>query len=1039
MSGLVGRAIEEGEIRGMNNPKQHRSSVTNAERLRVIVAEACRPIGPYWSMKTFAYYNPLRDLEYLPFAEAIGEAQHLIGGNGFLPHEEYRQLFHQGRITQGAVERALRRVGPALPSQASVQIGGHTIHVSDVWRIHLIHGIEELNPVLLTWTIELEGAIKRFRFDLPEYARKSIIDRTIRECEQCRHDPEGTYLNNLWKSSLSAFQLSDPLSDHPSLKALDPSPDSESLPIESHSVQVDLPADRTLGDWLDCLTGNALVEAINNQMVKWVAAFVDEGVAGWSMPSREWGFYSSWRELAKEDYSCSFLGIPHVRQKFRELSDEPEETVIKYLQDLDIPEERWREYLSRHLAQLPGWAGFIRWRGDSPGYPAQQYYPIDPLQYLAVRLFYESGMVEGLCQREWGIAGTYSSLVAYWGEYSEQYHALMSSHSYTSDPNTQGVCHKAWRLFHLAQFLEMTPLELHELSHAEISTLLEWLDIFPQNAHKLVWLEAYEDVYRNHLLKKILGHQGVTPVLEERPLAQGIFCIDARSESFRRHLEAQGLYETFGYAGFFGVPMSYVSFDSHDHMALCPILLTPKVEVTEMPRMGQNDRMREYFSGTRWHHLSHHLFHDLKHNPIASFILIDVLGMFFGIGLVGKTLFRTSFDTVKNWIHNWFGKPVDTHIPVDRLRGKEEKDIPPGQLTQGFTPQEQYAFVEGGLRVIGLTKNFGRFVMVCGHGSQSDNNPYFAALDCGACGGSHGDPNARVFAAMANNPEVRRILKEHGLVIPEDTWFLPAKHNTTTDRVTLYDLSDVPSTHIEDLKRLMKDLEQAGTHQAMERCHRIPGAPAKASPQKAFAHVRTRSMDWANSRPEWGLSGNAAFLIGRRALTKGLDLGGRVFLHSYDPDSDPEGSLLEKIMTAPLIVGELISLTYYFSAVDPWIYGSGSKVIHNMVAGVGVMLGSQSDLQKGLPLQSVNDGARHYHEPMRLLAIIEAPSDRIQAIIQKHTFLQHIFHNQWMNLMALDPDSQLCSRYLTNSTWEPVTDMTGFRDGEERQVESQRA
>jgi len=264
----------------MNNAEQNRSSATTLERIREIVAEACRPIGPYWPMKTFAYYNPLRDLEHLPFAEAIGEAQHLIGGNGFLPLEEYRQLFHQDRITQAAVERALQRVGPALPSRASIQIGGRIIHVRDIWRIHAIYGIEELNPVLLNWTIELEGATKRFRSDLPVDARKSIMDRTIRECEKCRHDPESAYLNNLWKSSLSAFQLFDPLLGNPSLKALDPSRDSESLQIEAHSVLMDLPADRTLGDWLDCLTGSALVDSINNQMVKWIAAFVDEGVAG---------------------------------------------------------------------------------------------------------------------------------------------------------------------------------------------------------------------------------------------------------------------------------------------------------------------------------------------------------------------------------------------------------------------------------------------------------------------------------------------------------------------------------------------------------------------------------------------------------------------------------------------------------------------------------------------------------------------------------------------------------------------------------------
>ena len=87
-------------------------------------------------------------------------------------------------------------------------------------------------------------------------------------------------------------------------------------------------------------------------------------------------------------------------------------------------------------------------------------------------------------------------------------------------------------------------------------------------------------------------------------------------------------------------------------------------------------------------------------------------------------------------------------------------------------------------------------------------------------------------------------------------------------------------------------------------------------------------------------------------------------------------------MTAPLIVGQMINLEHYFSGVDPWFWGSGSKVIHNVVSGVGVMLGSQSDLQTGLPLQTVNDGASHYHEPMRLLAVIEAPAARISSVIR---------------------------------------------------------
>ena len=321
---------------------------------------------------------------------------------------------------------------------------------------------------------------------------------------------------------------------------------------------------------------------------------------------------------------------------------------------------------------------------------------------------------------------------------------------------------------------------------------------------------------------------------------------------------------------------------------------------------------------------------------------------------------------------------------------------------------------------MGLTEKLGRFVVICGHGGNSDNNPYFAALHCGACGGRSGDPNARSFVVMANKPDVRAELAKRGLAIPEDTWFLPGKHDTNSDRVTLYDVEDVPASHHDDLARLRRGFEAGGEQQALHRVRGIPGAPRGLTAKQAYAHVDVRSYDWANPRPEWGLSGNAAFIIGRRTLTKGLDLQGRCFLNSYDPTSDPEGAILEKIMTAPLIVGEWISMEHYFSATDVWRYGSGSKVIHNVVSGIGLMYGAQSDLATGLPLQTVNNGENHHHEPMRLLAIIEAKPAVVGAIIARHEILQTLFHNQWVNLLALDPETFVFHRYNPDTTWEAV-------------------
>jgi hypothetical protein len=328
---------------------------------------------------------------------------------------------------------------------------------------------------------------------------------------------------------------------------------------------------------------------------------------------------------------------------------------------------------------------------------------------------------------------------------------------------------------------------------------------------------------------------------------------------------------------------------------------------------------------------------------------------------------------------------------------------------------------ENSLRLMGLTRNFARLVLFCGHGSATVNNPYASAYDCGACGGNHGGPNARVLARLANNKETRAVLRDRDIIIPDDTLFLAAEHNTTTDRVTFFDLEDLPSSHREEWEQLARDLAQAGALAAAERCGRIPGASRFATPDLAPGHVKARSLDWAQTRPEWGLSGNAAFIIGRRALTRGVNLDGRVFLHSYDAAMDESGKVLETIMTAPLVVGEWINLQYYFSTVDSWTYGSGSKVLHNVVGGIGVMLGRHSDLQTGLPMQSVKDGARPYHEPMRLLAIIEATTERVSQIIGRHQVLKQFFDHQWVHLVAMNPVTTNLQEYRPGGQWMPVT------------------
>jgi hypothetical protein len=332
--------------------------------------------------------------------------------------------------------------------------------------------------------------------------------------------------------------------------------------------------------------------------------------------------------------------------------------------------------------------------------------------------------------------------------------------------------------------------------------------------------------------------------------------------------------------------------------------------------------------------------------------------------------------------------------------------------TLGFSLEEQADLVEGQLRLIGLTPHFARLVVFCGHGSPSENNPHKSAYDCGACGGEHGGPNARAIAAMANTPTVRILLRQRGIALPEDTHFLGVEHDTAADRFTYFNTEDLPPTHREEFQRLTDDLHQAAGRHAQERCRRLPLAPKNPTPAQALRHVRTRSLDWAQVRPEWGHATNAALIIGRRDLTRGVFLDRRAFLQSYDPDQDPDGTLLEGIMPAFIPVAVGINLEAYFSAVDNGVFGGGTKPLQNVT---GVMQGPHSDLQTGLPLQSIT-----IHEPVRLHIIVEAPPEKIAPIIQRYEQLRAMFNNQWAHLIAWDPETGQFLGYQPDGRWETL-------------------
>jgi len=382
---------------------------------------------------------------------------------------------------------------------------------------------------------------------------------------------------------------------------------------------------------------------------------------------------------------------------------------------------------------------------------------------------------------------------------------------------------------------------------------------------------------------------------------------------------------------------------------------------------------------------------------MRGWLSTTLLGLLSAVPLVGYLLAPRSYARLRDLLNKAFIPEPRTELTLMRNTVQSQGAVT-GLLT-GFAPQEKTERVASVLAPAGLQRCFARLVVVLGHGSTSLNNPHESAHDCGACGGRRGGPNARLFAAMANRDEVRNRLRERGIDIPSDTWFVGGYHDTCSDEVQLYDLEKLPATHQADLERIRESLDKARARNAHERARRFESCPRDATPEIALRHVEERSEHLAQPRPEYGHCTNAVCVIGRRSLTRGLFLDRRAFLASYDANQDPDDRSLAQLLAAVVPVCAGISLEYYFSFVDNDRYGCGTKLPHNVTSLAGVMDGHASDLRTGLPWQMVE-----IHEPVRMLFVIETTPERLANVIDASNSLRQLVENRWIRLATIDPE-----------------------------------
>lgn len=657
---------------------------------------------------------------------------------------------------------------------------------------------------------------------------------------------------------------------------------------------------------------------VNERIGHWAAGHFDQGQALWTT-GRTDGTFAAWRVVATRDLTPEIAGLTGFARQVAEAPLKAEDAIIDCVARLGLTRAALEGYFHRLLASLGGWSQLARYRLWLAELGGGTDASVTDL--LAIRLIWEVALL-----RHFGAA------------LAPQWQATRAAY---------------------AEPVSASPEDI-------IDALLQ---------------EAVEHAAQRRL-DALLAGSAPLAATPGRPTLQMAFCIDVRSEVFRRALESldPGI-RTLGFAGFFGLGIGHRRFASDIVEARLPVLLSPGVFTCAgdaTPALAKADLAARITAR------AHRAWGRFKLAAISSFAFVEATGPIYVAKLLRDGLGLTRTKT-----------PDD---PAPRPAG--EIDLPT-RVTMAMRV----------LKAMSLTSGFARLVLLAGHGASVINNPHASALNCGACGGYSGEVNARLLAALLNEPEVRAGLVERGVVIPDDTLFLAALHDTTTDDVTIY-TGDHPSpTHAEDIDRVERWLASAGVLARGERALRLPRAQRSGD-------ILHRARNWAELRPEWALAGCQAFIAAPRSRTAGRDLAGRAFLHDYDWRRDDGFGVLELILTAPVVVASWISLQYYGSTVAPDVFGAGNKLLHNVTGGIGVVEGNGGLLRAGLPWQSVHDGERLTHEPLRLSVLIEAPREAVAGILERHPEVRALFDNRWLHLFTLDHEGRMAWRYAGDLGWQ---------------------
>lgn len=614
------------------------------------------------------------------------------------------------------------------------------------------------------------------------------------------------------------------------------------------------------------------------------------------------------------------------------------------LNKFNAPDTKQEQYLLQISNEIKGWLGFIKWQNKHV--KNSNYIKKSSItDVLAIWLCHEY----------------------YWYTTKKPEIVSLSKHIKLDFNSRQAKTNNAWE-----DYLEKISCQTSDFFSAYSKNVLCKINL-DHFALVSIWQYAYELSYQSHLNNQLIDaiNNDHDKTISDNVDTAWIFCIDPRSEAMRSDIEKQSGHITIGFAGFFG--FSFQAEDNTIRSNQCPALLEPayavKLHQAIFPIKQTQDWLNKAISTS-------------KASSFASFSLFEMMGIWKSISLWNNSFFHRKKCQ----------QPNDdiSKLKIDSNFLENDDDFDKAVLQ-----------AESFLKSIAIPKSANN-VVICGHGATTTNNPYQSALNCGACGGNSGLPNAIIACYILNNQKIRAILaaRNSNNSLPSNLVFIPAFHDTTKNDITVidHDVSDLAGEdRIKELSTIVHQVSASNNNYQL----------AETIDKQKYTG---RDKNWAELYPELGLVNNASMIVGPRWISKQINLKGRVFLHDYNPENDINSSLLEGILLAPVIVAHWINMQYYFSSVSPDHFGSGNKVLHNVLPNIGVIEGNISDLKIGLPKQSISYQEELLHEPMRLSVFIYAEQDDIDRIVNKHDYLKHLIVGQWLHIKALPVNKEYQAR-----------------------------